>query len=73
MKHLGFGGHGLVLHIRIVLVFDGFINYHFEPCQNMKNSLFVFGFQCFQCPKNWSSTRQRKSHLYVEEIPNSKH
>ncbi len=30
--------------IKIVLVFDGFFNYHFEPCQNMKNSLFVFGF-----------------------------
>ncbi len=35
--------------IRIVLVFDGFFNYHFEPCKNMKNSLFVFGFQFFQC------------------------
>ncbi len=30
--------------IRIVLVFDGFFNYHFELCQKMKNSLFVFGF-----------------------------
>jgi len=37
--------------IRIVLVFDGFFNYHFEPRQNMRNSLFVFGFQFFQCPK----------------------
>jgi len=30
--------------ISIVLVFDGFLNYHFEPRQNMKNSLFVCGF-----------------------------
>jgi hypothetical protein len=37
--------------IRIVLVFDGFFNYHFEPHQNMRNSLFVFGFQFSQCPK----------------------
>jgi hypothetical protein len=37
--------------IRIVLVFCGFFNYHFEPHQNMKNSLFVFGFQFSQCPK----------------------
>jgi hypothetical protein len=37
--------------IRIVLVFDGFFNYHFEPSQNMRNSLFVFGFQFSQCPK----------------------
>jgi hypothetical protein len=37
--------------IKIVLVFDGFFNYHFEPRQNMKNSLFIFGFQVFQCPK----------------------
>jgi hypothetical protein len=31
MKHLGFGGHGLVLHYKDFLVFDGFFNYHFEP------------------------------------------
>jgi hypothetical protein len=37
--------------IRIVLAFDGFFNYHFEPRQNMNNSLFVFGFQFFQCRK----------------------
>jgi hypothetical protein len=37
--------------IRIVLVFDGFYNYHFEPRQNMKNSSFVFGFQFSQCSK----------------------
>jgi hypothetical protein len=37
--------------IRIVLMFDGLFNYHFEPNQNMKNSLFVFEFQFFQCPK----------------------
>jgi hypothetical protein len=38
--------------IRIVLVFDEFLNYHFESCQNMRNSLFVSGFQFSQCPKN---------------------
>jgi len=37
--------------IKIVLVFDGFFNYHFEPRQNMRNSLFVYGFHFFQCPK----------------------
>jgi hypothetical protein len=51
MKHLGFGGHGWYYIIRIVLVFDGFFNYHFELRQNMRNSLFAFGFQFFQCPK----------------------
>jgi hypothetical protein len=30
--------------IKIVLVFDGFLNYHFEPHQNMRNSLFVCEF-----------------------------
>jgi hypothetical protein len=46
MKHLGFGGHGLVIlmTLRIVLVFDGFFYYHFEPHQNMRNSFFIFGF-----------------------------
>ncbi len=38
--------------IRIVLVFDGFFNYHFELHQNMRNSLFVFGFQFFDVQKN---------------------
>jgi hypothetical protein len=37
--------------IIIVLVFDDFYKYHFEPHQNMKNSLLVFGFQFSQCPK----------------------
>jgi hypothetical protein len=37
--------------VRIVLVFHDFYNYHFEPCQNMRNFLFVLGFQFFQCPK----------------------
>jgi hypothetical protein len=37
--------------IRIILVFDGFFNYHFESRQNMRNSLFVCGFQFSQCPK----------------------
>jgi hypothetical protein len=37
--------------IKIVSVFDDFYNYHFEPRQNMKNSLFVFGFHFSQCPK----------------------
>ncbi len=37
--------------IRIVLMFDGFLNYHFETHQNMKNFLFVFLFQFSQCPK----------------------
>ncbi len=39
-------------------MFDGFYNYHFEPCQKMRNSLFVFGFQFSQCPrelvKHWA-------------------
>jgi hypothetical protein len=37
--------------IRIVLVCDGFFHYHFEPPQNMRNSLIVCGFQFSQCPK----------------------
>ncbi len=37
--------------IRIVLVFDGFFNYHFEPRQPMRNSLFVFEFEFSQSPK----------------------
>jgi hypothetical protein len=43
-----------------VLVFDGFYNYHFEPRQNMSNSLFVFGFQFFQCPKKLVMHRAEK-------------
>jgi hypothetical protein len=47
--------------IKIVLVFDGFFNYHFEPRQNMRNSLFVFGFQFLQCPKELG----KESHTFV--------
>jgi len=59
--------------IRIVLVFDGFFNYHFEPHQNMRNFLFIFGFQFFQCPKQLVKHWQKMSHLYVGEIPNNRH
>jgi hypothetical protein len=55
--------------IKIVLVFDDFHNYHFEPHQNMKNSLFVFRFQFSQCPKklvkHWA---EKVTPLYSENL-----
>jgi hypothetical protein len=47
--------------IKIVLVFDGFFNYHFEPHQNMKNSLFVFRFH-FSMSKRIGQTLGKESH-----------
>jgi hypothetical protein len=58
--------------IRIVLVFDGFYNYYFEPRQKMRNSLFVFGLQFSQCPKKLIKHWAEKSHLCIGEIPNNK-
>jgi len=50
--------------IRSVLVFDGFFNYHFEPHQNMRNSLFVFGFQFLNVQRT-SQTLGKESHTFV--------
>jgi hypothetical protein len=46
--------------IKIVLVFDGFFNYHFEPCQNMRNSLLVFSMF-----KRIGQAMGKESHTFV--------